>query len=462
MFLLLRDTSIYAVGDFFTKGISFIAIIFYSHMLSEAQIGVYGYILIIIGFVNTFLVVGMDNAYARFFFEAKTDEERQILTTTLISFVVILAFISVVFLSLFVSETTYTLFETHNYDLAFICALSTLPFKLFSALSNQTLRNQFQIHRFVIVNLLTAMLSVSLALVLLSTTMLHISAIFLGIIIAEFIIFPLRVFWLKPLWTHRFDTAILKKCLLYGLPFLPTSIAYWIFSSTDRVMLESMSSLESVGRYTVAFSLSAIMTLVSSAVSQSWSPHAFKIYEENPEEAKKLYRTFLTILLCVILGICFSVGLIGKEVLALCFPKNYESAFYPFMVLLLGTGFQITTQVTALGINLAHRTRHFIVLSSIVALCNITLNYILIPLWQELGAAIATALSFLLLTLSCAIISQRFFAISYNVISIIVFIIGITIIFYLSHISILYRFTIFGIVLLLALIGKDKIVKVLK
>ena len=172
--------------------------------------------------------------------------------------------------------------------MAFLFALASLPLKLLASMSNQALRNQFKTKQFVIYNFITAVVTVSSAIYLLKFTDLGVASIFLGVIIGDIFVLPLRFFAIKELFIKEVDFTILKSILAYGVPFLPASVAYWVFSSADRVMLESMSSLESVGIYTVAVSLGAVMSLVASAIGQAWSPHAVKAYEEDKEKAKEL------------------------------------------------------------------------------------------------------------------------------------------------------------------------------
>ena len=51
---ILKDISLYSIGVIFTKGISFLSIIIYTYFLTKEEIGVYGYILILISFANVF------------------------------------------------------------------------------------------------------------------------------------------------------------------------------------------------------------------------------------------------------------------------------------------------------------------------------------------------------------------------------------------------------------------------
>ena len=71
MIAILKDTSIYAIGEILGRGIGFLAVVFYTHFITQIEIGVYGYIMVIVSFTSTIMTLGADNAYARYFFEYK-------------------------------------------------------------------------------------------------------------------------------------------------------------------------------------------------------------------------------------------------------------------------------------------------------------------------------------------------------------------------------------------------------
>lgn len=463
MFPIIKDTAWYIFGEFITKGLGFFAIVFYTHYLSQSEIGSYGYILIIISFANTFLILGVDNAYARYFFEAKSYMEKQILTSTLFIFLIVWTLCILVVPIIFVKEIAYKLLETHEYDVVLLLAFLSLSCKLLSTMSNQVLRNQFKTKQFIVINFLSAAITLGSSLLLLHVTFLGSSAIFIGMIISDLALFPIRFYYIKDLLINQFDFYSLKKLLVYGIPFFPVSVAYWIFSSTDRIMIESMSGLDSVGLYTVAVSLSAVMTLISSAIGQAWSPHAIKIYEEDHNKAKVLYQRFFYLLIGIVLFIVFGVGMLGKELITMCFPEGYQKIFYPLVFLLIGMGFQVTTQVTALGIGFAKKTHYIIYVTSFIACLNIILNYILIPIYDVLGASIATACSFLTLTCLYGKISHSFFPIDYNMKILFLSFLGLICILLGSYLLPMYiRFTLFIIIFMSIVLSGKLILKALK
>jgi len=456
---ILKDTSIYAIGDILTKGISFLAIVFYAHFLSQSDMGAYGYLLVIVGFVNTFLILGMDNAYSRYFFEYKSHYDRQVLTSTLFLFLILWIICILLLPIYFSSSLSYFIFETSTYSQAFFFSLLSLPLKLISTMSNQALRNQFKTKLYVVLNFITAFITVSGAILLLKYTSFGIGSIFMAIIIADVCVLPFRFFAIKEMFIKKIDFTLIKKILAYGIPFLPASVAYWIFSSADRVMLESMSSLESVGTYTVAVTLSAVMSIIAGAIGQAWSPHAVKAYEEDKERARELYRRFFLVLVSLALLIIFSISMLGKEIITLVFPAEYSNIFYPMLLLLSGVGFKITSQVTAIGISLAKKTIYLVYITFFVALVNIGLNYILIPIYAEVGASVATMVSYMLLTFIYTLISQKLFYINYNFKFIVLALFLLIIILILAQLNVFVRFSIFGIVLISIISKKNKIME---
>lgn len=462
MLSVLKDISIYAIGDVFTKGIGFVAIIIYSHFISQADMGAYGYIMIVVSFANAFLILGADNAYARYFFEFKEYRQKQVLTTTLFTCLSLWMFVVLFFPILFSFRIASLLLETDKYQIAFCFSLISLPLTLLSSMVNQALRNQFATKKFIILNFFTVLTTLIFAILLLNFTSLGIAAIFLGMILGQLTILPFRIFSIRGLFIKQIDIDILKKMIAYGVPFLPASVAYWVFSSADRVMLESMSHLESVGVYTVAVSLSAVMTLIAGAVGQAWSPHAVKVFEENREKARNLYARFLKFLIWLSLLLIFSASMLGKELITIIFPENYSDVFYPMLLLLTGIGFQITTQVTAAGISLAKRTIYFVYITFAVALINILLNYMFIPHYAELGASFATMISYLVLTYIYAVVSQKLFAIRYDAKFLLLSTVALVFILLASFLQFPYRLTILFLMLAIIVVKKSTLLEFIK
>ena len=57
MLAIIKDISLYGIGDLLSRGINFLAIILYTHFLSQKEIGAYGYIMTVISFLTSFITL---------------------------------------------------------------------------------------------------------------------------------------------------------------------------------------------------------------------------------------------------------------------------------------------------------------------------------------------------------------------------------------------------------------------
>ena len=459
---LLKDISAYTFGDVLTKGIGFLTIIIYSYFLSQEEMGVYGYLMVLLGFCTTFLILGFDNAYARFFFEQNSESGLQKLTSTLFWFLLIWFFVLFVIYFLANDFLASLLFENQDHQKVLIWAILSLPLKLFSVLSNQALRNQFKKRLFVFYNVSTAFITIISAILLLQFTEYGLVSIFLAILLGDIVVLPFRLNSISNFLKFQMDTVVLKQALKYGVPFLPVSIAYWIFSGADRFMLEQLTDLETVGRYTVAVTLSGVMSVISGGIGNAWSPHAVKTYENDEEEAKVLFRRFLKLLIVFPLTLISLICFFGKEVIQILLDQEYASIFYPFLILVIGVSFKLTTQVTAVGISLKKKTQYFTTITFFVAFLNIGLNAFLIPLYSEIGAAIATLISYVFLTVIYSVVSQKLFYVAYNKTFNFICLLGLMIVFLVSFLNFPFRIILFVIGLSVVLWKREFILNKIK
>lgn len=436
---ILKDISVYSVGEILSKGIGFVSIVFYTHLLSQNEIGLYGYISIIMYFVTIFINLGLDNAYARYFFEYKEKIEQQILTTTLLVFLFVWSSGIISLIVLFINDISNLILGSSEHAATLSLAFLSIILRSISSIMNQTLRNQFKTKLFVVINFFNSTVCVTLSIIFLAFTDLKISAIFLGFICGDLVVLVIRLYAIRDFLIKRIDFSILQKLLMFGLPFLPTALAYWIFSSADRIMLEKMVGLEHVAIYTVALSFTSVLAIISSAIGQAWSPHIVKIYEDDKENIKEICDKFLKNLIILLIFVIFIAAMLGKEIIVTIFPETYSKSFYPMLLLLFGTAYQMTTQVTAIGISLAKKTIYFLYISLLIALINIFLNYLFIPEYKEVGAAFATMLSNQILTFIYAFITNRLIGLNLQYRPLLMGMIFIFIIISLSLLPVTYR-----------------------
>lgn len=411
---ILKDFMVYGFGDVLVRASAFFTMPVYTRIFSTTEYGRWSLIVTAMGLLSGVLILGGDSAYARFYFEAKTLRAQQILTSTWFFF---LAFWSLgVVLVCLPWARTFSLwaFGSHQYKALFILALFAAPVTLVNTMCGQALRNQFRAKLFTVLNavsvLLTFFSSVYGAIVL----QMGLLGVFGGALVAAVAMLPVRLWAVRHLLKPVFSIEVLWKLLAFGVPLVPVSLAYWIFGVSDRIVLGKLSTFEQVGLYAVANTLAGGIGLFLGALSQAWSPYAIQIYEQQRDKAPFLFGQIFTYILIGFGLLSVGVTTFAYEGLVLLSSPAYYPAAIAIGPLALAFVAYASTQVTSAGISLTKRTQYFTFFSWIAALLNLGFNILFVPKWGMIASSWATTISYVFLTVSYLVVSQKLWAVKYE------------------------------------------------
>jgi O-antigen/teichoic acid export membrane protein len=411
---LFKDIAIYGFGELLFRATSIITLPVYTRIFNPSDYGVLSYVLTIINLLSAVVSLGCASAYSLYFFEATTTEARRVVTSTSLAFTAIWSFVIALFCLPFSARLSLWSFNTGQYTWLFMLAFLTVPLGLINTMCGQVLRNQFKAKLFTTLNVVTAALTVGLGIFGVVVMKRGLVGVVGGGLIAACIMLPVRLWTIRDLVRPIFSYPMLRNLLAYGVPLVPMTLAYWVFEVSDRIILGKLSTLEQLGLYAVANTLTSGLAFAHGALGQAWSPHAFKMRTEQPELAPAFFGQVLTYILVGfgILGVGLTV--FAPEVLrVLASPKFYPAAA-AIGPLALGFVAYASTQVTAAGLSLEKKTGYFALFSWIAAFLNIALNILFVPKWGMLAASWSTAASYVFLTAAYLITSQRFWRVSYE------------------------------------------------
>lgn len=411
---LLKDIATYGIGDILLKATAFFTMPIYTRLFTPADYGVWSYIVTVLGLLSAFLILGCDSAYALYFFRAKDETEQVRITSTVFSFLFAWS-VSLIAIALpFTATFSAWSFNTPQHSLLFALALLTAPLTVLNSICGQVLRNQFQARRFTQLNVIATICTILFSLLGAIVFKLGIMGLFLGTLLGAAIMLPVRLWMVRPMLRPTFSWPILKQLLAYGLPLTPVGLAYWIFASSDRLVLGKLSTLEQLGLYAVANSVTNLLAFVHGAIGQAWSPHAIRLREGQPEVAAIVFGQMMTYILVIFGLLCVGFTTFAHELLMIFASPIFYGAAPVFGPLALGFVAYATTHITALGISLSGKTVYLMIFSWIAALFNLGVNVLWVPSWGMMAAGWTTALAYIILTLAYLVTSQRLMPVAYE------------------------------------------------
>jgi O-antigen/teichoic acid export membrane protein len=411
---LSRDVAVYGIGEVAVKAFGFITIPIYTRLFTPDEYGVLGYVTTVAGLLSAVLILGGDSAYARYFFAAASDAERRVITTTWIGFLAGWSVVAVLILLPFTPAFATWSFGDDSRVALFIASFLAAPVMLVNRMCGQILRNRFQATAFTTLNLVSIGLTVALSIGAAAGLGLGLVGVVLGILAAELVMLPVRVWSAREMFGARFSPSVLGRLLAFGLPLVPTSIAYWVFLTSDRIVLAQLSTLEQVGLYSVAVGLVAVPSVAIAAVGQAWTPHAIEAYEADRDDAQRLVARVAHYVLAGFGLLCVAVTAFAAEALQLLTTREYLPATAVVGPLAIAMVAQASTSVTALGITMTKRTTYLAVVAWAAALVNLALNVALDGSYGMIGAAWATTAAYGLLTAVYLVVSQRLWHVAFR------------------------------------------------
>ncbi len=194
---------------------------------------------------------------------------------------------------------------------------------------------------------------------------------------------------LRPRWERA------KSLLQESWPLIIAGVAIMIYLRIDQVMLGQMVGDEAVGIYAVTTRISSVWYFIPIGIVSSVAPSI----TEAKRSSETLYYSRLQKLLNLMAVLAYSIAIpmtfLAKHILVIMFGEDYAPGGRVLVIMVW------TCMFWFLGICKSQiwiinegRTRYNLIEKSLGALVNVLLNFWLIPIYQEFGAAIATLISY--------------------------------------------------------------------
>ena len=407
---ILSDSFLYTLANLLTKGIGFIMIPIYTEYFSTKDYGVID-LLIVTGSILS-IVIGLEihQAVARFFPEAKSEEEKRVVVSTALWSITILYFIFL-FLSLpFMSQISLFVFDTLEHeDILFIAFLS-FGFNFLYYFFSSQLKWQLKSKQNVLVSFVYSLITAVFTYVMLKFFDGGISSVFIAQIVAATVGIFLSYLYSKEYYGIILNIQKLKAFIKFSTPLIFSTLIVYIMLYVDRIIINSYLSIEDVGLYGIAFRFASVTTILTVGIQTALTPLLYNNYKnsDTPIAIAKLFNYFM---LFSILFVVF-LFIYSKKIVLLFANENYIDAHSVIPWLAISVIFSGVINF-APGIFVAKRTKYILYINIFTFFLNIILNLLLIKSYKILGAAYSTAISSFIYFLFYYLIGQKYYYIPF-------------------------------------------------
>lgn len=401
--LFLENFLVYGFGGIISKMIPLLMLPIVTRLMPGTEyFGLSDLSNTAVSFGSAIAVIGMYDAMYRMFFEKDDIEFKKSICATTLAFTVGM---SILVTAIMIAGKTiiakYFFGDVKYTYLVYITAITTLVSATNSIISAPT-RMQNKRKVFLVANTLSPLLSYGISIPLILAGH-YIIALPLAALIAgastELIFWVLNHSWFD---FKKFDKRHLKPLLKIAVPLFPNFLIYWLFNSSDKLMITNLVGVGAAGIYSVGSKLGHASQLIYTAFAGGWQFFAFSTMKEDDQvESNSKIFEYLGI---ISFGITAYVCAVSFPLFRTFFAKRYLSGYVIAPYLFLAPLLQMLFQVEANQFLVVKKTWPNMLILMSGAILNVILNFTLIPAFGIEGAAIATLTGYILSDVICTVV----------------------------------------------------------
>lgn len=187
-----------------------------------------------------------------------------------------------------------------------------------------------------------------------------------------------------------FSVKKARQLLKSSSAFIISGLMVSIYAATDKVMLKQMLDQSAVGYYALAVSLSTMWAFVLQAIIDSVYPSVIQSFGKEPEFFKRKNRQLYAIVLYMALLVSLMISLLAEPLVGVLYGEEYLPAVQPLRIVTWYTAFSYLGIARNAWMVCENKQKYLKYLYISAAIINVVLNFLLIPLWGAVGAALAS------------------------------------------------------------------------
>ena len=411
---MLSSSGIYAVAGASQQALSFLLLPIYTRFIDPADYGILELLTALSAVLFGVLAIGMPSAIVKCYHrDCETPDEQAALLAMGLSLAAPGLVVGALLLFVFADDVSRVVLglETGGEFVRLVAANGVLA--SLAAVVLSTLRAQERALAFSVLSVTQVVVALSLNLVLVVYYDAGVRGIFWGNLSSNVVALPVGL-----LVARRSPRLVLVRRLAaplirFGLLLVPVVLATWTMNMSDRYVLRLFSDLSDVAVYGVGYKFGMIVEIMVVFPFQlAWPAISFSM--SHREGHRETYARALTYLSAVLAYVLLVVSFSTRIALPALVGEAYGDAYRVVPLVALACCFNGIQYCVSPGIIIAGKTR-FLTLTIVAgAGLNLGLNFLLIPRWGMMGAAWATAGSFLLVAILIGAVAQRFYPVDYD------------------------------------------------
>ncbi len=191
----------------------------------------------------------------------------------------------------------------------------------------------------------------------------------------------------------QLDTALIKSLIITALPFVAAGLFGNIYHNLDSIMIQFFKNTNQVGYYASGYKIVNISIMVISFIANSFFPLISLHYKNDSQKFQKFLQYFSQAIGLIAIPAGVGCILYAKQIITFFYGSSFlpaQASFIALSLLIILIPFNILLSTILIA---SDQQKENMISTAIGAIVDIILNFLLIPHFGIVGAAIATIAS---------------------------------------------------------------------
>lgn len=383
---LLKNTVVFAIGNFGSKLISFFLVPLYTYALTTQQYGTVDIIATIALIAVPLLSSNIAEGVMRFALDKDADHAK--ITTIALLTTIVATILAAATIPIWLCVPALSEYAVYT----FLYIASSMASQMFLC----NLRGRELLLQYSLGNILNTFLSAAGNVLFLVVLDWGIKGYLLAYILSHTVT-AVYALLQKPVRQQfrklSLDLKLTGEMAKYSIVLVPTALMWWIMGSLDKVMLSSICGLAVAGIYAVSYKLPSILSTIATIFNHAWSYSAIR--EEESQDRDAYSNTIYNGLMAGSLVVGTGLLLVLRDFMKIYVAEEYYTAWLYAPPLVISVVFATIGGFVATPYTVHKDSVGFLKSGLLGAGVNVIFNFALIPVWGAMGAAIATCIGYL-------------------------------------------------------------------
>lgn len=389
---LVKNTLIITIGKICTQLITFLLLPLYTGVLSTEEFGIVDLLNTIVSLCLPIVTFQIEQALFRTLIDNRENELKikNTITTTIITVIIQ----SIIYLLIFCIVAP---FINNNYK--YFLATNVIAC-IFSSIMLQISRGLGDNKKYAIGSFLTALVTVLLNVLFIvffkwgAYGMLAASLIG-NIVCSIYICITKKIY--QYIDINLYSKKLLKKLWKYSFPLIPNSISWWIFNSSDRIMVSSVLGIAQNGILSAAYKFSSVYITLYGIFNMTWTESAS--LHINDKDNGEFFSKIINTTLKLFTAICFGIIACMPFIFPIMINEKFGSAYNQIPILMLSSLFNVVVGLISV-IYIAKKDTKAVAKTSVMsAIINLVVNLCLIKFIGLYAASISTLVAYFIMSI---------------------------------------------------------------